>query len=199
MRALDQLQEVGSRGDDDAHVEADREPEVVRGDDIRRVCDRDQDDVLGEEANRQRLVAARVFLRQERRGRRIQLDPVQVEELEPVLLGEQARELGSRDPAVGEDDLADAGAGLLLLGERELELLRREQAVANEQRAERHPRRVRRERQSDCQLCGQGRRKVGRGLHRPSIGLLSAIHESRLIPPAGSTPEGVHGGNRFPR
>jgi len=54
-----------SCGDREPDVEAEREAEVVGGEHVRRVGDGDQHGGLVEEADRQRLVAARELLRQE--------------------------------------------------------------------------------------------------------------------------------------
>lgn len=56
-----------------------------------------------------------------------------------MLLGEDARDLGGRDEAAVDEDLAQALRRRSLLLERELELLDGQRAVAEEERAERGP------------------------------------------------------------
>ena len=98
---------------------------------------------------------------------------VELEELEPVLLGEGLCDRrGGRD-VVAEQDLAQPAAFGLLLGERGRELLRRDDAVAQEQRAELRPAlgpavRIRRRR-------GRNRRSF----HGSSIGHSAGRHERR--------------------
>jgi hypothetical protein len=102
---------------------------------------------VAEEANGQRLVAAGELLRQQCRRRGVDGGRRQIEVFEPVLLGEQAGKAACENPAARDDDLADPPAGLLLFGERQLELLGRQQPVADEQRPERYARRLRRQHQ----------------------------------------------------
>ncbi len=86
--------------------------------------------------DRQRLVATRELLRQEAGGRRLDLDAKQVEVFETVLLGQELGNLARGDPAVGDDDLTDPPTAALLLSKRGLELIRRQNTAAQEQRAE---------------------------------------------------------------
>jgi hypothetical protein len=78
-----------------------------------------------------------VLLRQQVCGRGLDLGAAEVEVLESVLLGEELGDGRRRDSAAGDDDLAQAAAGAVLLGERLLELLGREVSLAEQQRAER--------------------------------------------------------------
>ena len=91
--------ERGAADDGEANVEPEREPEVVGGDDVRRVGDGDEHESSGEEPHRQRLVAARVLLRQQGCGRQVDLHRAEVEVLEPVLLGEQRGRRRGRRPS----------------------------------------------------------------------------------------------------
>jgi len=60
-------------------------------------------------------------------------------ELDPVLGREGARELRAGDEAALDDRLAETPARLLLLGERSLELLAREETLLHEDAPERTP------------------------------------------------------------
>src|SRR5262249_35100587 len=94
-----------------------------------------------EKAHRDGEVAPREVLRQQRG--RIDLDRVAVEldVLELVLLGEDARDLSPGRGALLDEDLAEPLLRLVpLLGDRTLELLRGDGAVADEQGAESGPR-----------------------------------------------------------
>ena len=61
---------------------------------------------------------------------------MQVDEEQALLLGKGLREVVRRHPAVLDDDLAEPLATLVALQERLSELLRGQQTVAHEQRAE---------------------------------------------------------------
>ena len=168
--AVDRRRDVGRRGHGEANVQAEREAEVVGGDDVGRVRNRDEERVVAHEADRDRRVASRVLLRQEVRDVGIDLRGAEVEILEAVLLGEESRDVARRYPAAGDDDLADPMAGDVLLGERLLELLRRQHALSYEERPERDARRrLRRE--------PEGR---SRGISRTSHGHL---YRTRVLPP----------------
>ena len=91
----------------EAHVEPEREAEVVGGEDVRRVGDGDEDEVVAQEADRDGLVAARVLLRQQPRHRRVDLHRAEVEVLELVLLGQEPGDVAGGDPAARDDDLAE--------------------------------------------------------------------------------------------
>ena len=94
---------------------------------------------LGQVADRQRTVAAHDRLGQELDRFGLDLGREDVHELEAPLLGERARQVGGRGPTVVDEDVADAPAGIVFLLERGVELLARDDAVADEKRAQLHP------------------------------------------------------------
>ena len=145
------------RDDRQLDVQAEREPEVVGGDDVRGVGDGDEDLIVSEEADGECAVAERELLREERRCRRVDVLAREVEVVEVVLLGERARDRRTLHPAVVDDDLAEPATRLLLLRECQLQLLGRQQGVADEERAQLRALTDTRE------VCRQGRGELGRG------------------------------------
>ena len=129
------------RGDADLHRHPEGEPELVREHHVRRVGHRDEDVAVLEEANRHCPVAAREVLRQQHRCFDLDRREVELDELELVLLGEDARNGHPGDETVLDQDLAEPQFRLHpLLRECELELLGRDCAVAHEKRPESGPR-----------------------------------------------------------
>ena len=133
-RSLDRVR----RGDADPDRHAEREPQLVREHDVGRVGDRDHDGAVLEEVDRQRQVAPGQVLGQQHRRLDLDRGEVELDELELVLLREHPRDLCPRGVAPLDQDLAEPLLGRhALLDQRVLELLRRDRAVADEQRAER--------------------------------------------------------------
>jgi len=99
------------------------------------IGDGDEQQVVAEEADRQGLVAEGELLLEQSRRIVIGLDLGEVHVLEPELVGEGLRQVGARDPAVPDRDLAEPPAGQVLLLKRLLELLEADQAAADQQRA----------------------------------------------------------------
>lgn len=111
--------------------------ELVAGADVGRVGDADEQAAALEEADRDR-VPRTGFLRGEPPDcGRVDLGRVEVEELEVVLLGERARDRGGLDPTSLDEKLTKAKPRALLVHQRELELLVRDQPFADEEGAER--------------------------------------------------------------
>ena len=98
--------QVGRGRDREADVQAEREAEVVGRDDVGRVGDGDEHEVLVDEADGQRVIAARELLGQEVGGGRLELRLGEVDELEAVLLREPAGDVLRLRPAAVDDDLA---------------------------------------------------------------------------------------------
>src|SRR4051794_8046000 len=161
--AVDRSVEVGRRSDGDADVEADRKPEVVGADHIRRIGDGDEDEIVLDEANGESGLAARELLGQEPGRGGIDALLPEVEVVEAVLLGEERRKLARRDPTPRGDDLPEPPA---FLCERGLELLGGQDAVAEQQRAERQPCVI-----DAAEAQPQGRESAGSRVHAFSIGL----------------------------
>ena len=118
---------------------AERKPEVVGDRDVRRVADGEQEDAVGEEADRDRLVAVREGFGKLRDGRGIGRHGVEVDELELVLLRQRARDHLGGGKVQLDHDLAEAPARRLLDGERLLELLARDDACLDEEAAKGNP------------------------------------------------------------
>ena len=137
--SADRVRDRLRRGDADADVDAQGEPEVVRGDDVRGVVDRDEHSAIRKETHRDRAVAAGERLGEQAGG--AEVDPLagEVDERELVLLGEDAGDLRRRDVSPVDEDLAEPLAGGVLLTESLLELLDGEGAVAQKKRSERGP------------------------------------------------------------
>ncbi len=190
--AVDRRHDVRCGRHGEAHVEPEGEAEVVGGEDVRRVGDGDEDELVAQEADREGLVAARVLLRQQPRHLGVDLHRAEIEVLEVVLLGQEPGHVAGGDPAPRDDDLADPVPASILLGERLLELLGREHALAQEQRADLGALR---------RLRVQGEAQVPTGPQLSprsrSIGLRCSRHEVRL--PAGRRGAGAgrrRGGGR---
>jgi D-tyrosyl-tRNA(Tyr) deacylase len=127
------------RGDPEAELNTEREPKLVRVHEVRRICHRDEQRVVGEELDRERLVATREVLRQEGRRVRVHLGLLELQERMLVLCREDARDLHARYVAALHENLAEALAGLALVHERALELVLGEVALAHEEISQRGP------------------------------------------------------------
>ena len=92
---------------------------------VRGVGDGDEERVVGEEAHRQRRVAAREVLGQERGRCDVDLGLTELDERHLDLLGEKTGHLGTRDRPLLDEDLAESLARPALLRERELRALPR--------------------------------------------------------------------------
>ncbi len=112
--------------------------QLVRRADVARIGDSDQHDVVAEKPDRKRRVPARETLRQQAQSQRFDLRLGEVDVLELMLLGEGMRERAAGDPAVADDDLPETIAGLVLLGERLLQLLCRQELLPEQERAKLH-------------------------------------------------------------
>ncbi len=89
VEGLDRALEVGRLGDGEAHVVAERQAQVVGAADVRGVGDGDEQEVVGEEAHRDGLVAERELLLQKGRRVAVGLRLGEVDVLEPELVGER--------------------------------------------------------------------------------------------------------------
>ena len=109
-RASDRALEVARVGDGEPHVEAEREAQVVRAADVRRVGDRDEQQVVarGSAPGAPGSGRARSFWQQVAASR-VDLGLGEVDVLEPVLLGERLREVAAVETQpCADDDLAEA-------------------------------------------------------------------------------------------
>jgi len=175
---LDRALERGGVGHGELDVDAQGEPEVVGGRDVRRVLDGDQEHVLGEKPDRQHLCAPRELLGEEAGRRRLDLDAGEVHELKAVLVRKRLGEGLRRDRPALDEDLADPAARLLLLGsECLLQLLAAEAAAVDEQLAEQQARLRGRHR-------GHGGSGDLRSLHEALIGRGRGSHEQLSCGPA---------------
>ena len=94
------------RCDPEAERDAEREPELVGVEHVRRVGDGDEQRAVGLEADGQRAVAAREVLREQRGRLDLDVGFRELDERELVLLGENARDLRARDVPALDEDLA---------------------------------------------------------------------------------------------
>ena len=133
VQLLDRALEVARVGDDEPHVVAERQAQVVCAADVGRIGDRNEQEVVVHEPHRNRLVAEGEILLEQDRGGGIGLGLGEVDVLEPGLVGESPRKVGTGDPAVVDDDLAEAAAGQGLLFEGLLDLVHRQVALVDQQ------------------------------------------------------------------
>ena len=122
-------------GDDDLDVVAGEELDVVDGVDVRRVAHRHDQRGAGA-VHRDALVLLRHFLGDELHHLGVDVEFLQVDRGNAVLLGEEVGELGLLDEAELGEVVADPAARLLLLVLRFLQLLQRDQVLADQQLAE---------------------------------------------------------------
>jgi hypothetical protein len=148
-----------------AEARAQCEAEVVGDSQVRRVGDREQQDVIGDEPDRERLRAARHVLGKHRYGLWIDLRVCEIQQLEPVLLRQCPRNLPIRHEAELDQNLAEPLPRLLLGREGACELLGCEEAGALQQGAQRDPVQPS---EAEIQRFVAGRR----GEHRPQSCLL---------------------------
>ena len=139
VELADRALQVVLVGDGELDVHAERQPQVVRGERRRSGRRRRRGRCPRPRADRHGAVAAREALGQQARGSRLDLRVVQVDELEALLLGERLREVARRSPSRARRRSRRAACRSPLLGERLLELLRGQQTLAHEQRAEPQP------------------------------------------------------------
>ena len=112
VEAADQRFDVLLGGDRDAAVERGGDLDVVDREHVGRVGHRDQQRLLVDEADRQRPVAARRVDRDQVGGRHVHLVGGEVDVVEPVALGDRARELVGADRALlDQQPLRRAGGG----------------------------------------------------------------------------------------
>ena len=123
--ALDrELDRIGGR-DADTNRDAEREPQVVREHDVGRVGDGDEDGLVLELSHGDRAVPAGKVLGEQQRDLGLDHLDVEVEILELVLLGQDARHFAARRHPQVDEDLAEPLFGRrTLLGKRLFELLR---------------------------------------------------------------------------
>ena len=118
---------------------AQQRAQLVAGADVGRVGDRDEQAAVLEKADRDRVVVARDLRRQPFDGGRVDLGRVEVDELQLVLLGQRPRDRVRGHPAPLHKQLAEAQAGAMLVDQSKLELLVRDQSLADEKRSQREP------------------------------------------------------------
>jgi hypothetical protein len=115
--------DLAALGDGDAEVRAEREPEVVGRREVRRVGDGEERRPVLVDRQRQRLVATRQLLGEQRDRLFLDLRRVEVDEVELVLLRQRAGDRALRREAELDDDLAEPQAGVALDLEGALQLL----------------------------------------------------------------------------
>ena len=143
---------------------------------IERVGDRDFDP-SADLAQRQRAERARLLLGHQTDDGDVGTRAREVDRLEPDLLGERGAEGTFGDDAELDEDLAEALAAGRLRAERVAELLAREIAALDEQRAERRDRRVRFGRDDAEIVFGRGVALIA-GAGRPGISFSSPLMAS---------------------
>ena len=122
-------------GDDEAGVGPERQAQVVVRDHIRGVGDRDHSrSVL--DPHRQRLVALGKAFGQQRHRRGVERRLAEVDELEPVLLGQRLREMPGGDQAEADQHLAERQPAPLLLCKRLLQPFGGQLALAHQESSE---------------------------------------------------------------
>ena len=124
------------RGSDaDTHRRSERNPQVIGGDDVGRIVDRDEDRSVLEKTNRDRAVAACQRFAQQTGRADVDRLADEVDERELVLLGEHPGNLCGSHKAGVDENLAEPLAGGLLVLEGLLELFDGECAVAEQKRS----------------------------------------------------------------
>jgi hypothetical protein len=122
VRAVERLVELCLLGHDWAERDAERELEVVDRAEVRGVGDGEPKHAVLREPDRQRVEATRERRRQKLDRLGVDVDVVQVDQLEPALLGDRACDLPRREQAELRDDRSEAAAVVALCFERLLEL-----------------------------------------------------------------------------
>jgi len=145
-RVLDRPVDLVLRGDGVPERHAQQPAELVGEEDERRIRRRDEDGGVRKHADGQRGEPARLLLGEEAGGSQVHVGLGQLDERKLVLLREELGDLHMRDRPALDEELAEAAggdsmvAGVLLVGEHRLELVGIDEAVAEEERAERRPR-----------------------------------------------------------
>ena len=122
-------------GDDEAGVGPERQAQVVVCDHVRGVGDRDhRRSAL--DPHRQRLVALGQALGQQRHRRGVERRLAEVDEVEPVLLGQRLREVTRGDQAEADQHLAERQPTALLLCQRLLQSFGGQLPLAHQEAAE---------------------------------------------------------------
>ena len=137
VRVLDLAVERLATGDDEPRLAVERAAHVLDHEVVRRIGDRDDRQALLK-ADGKNGVQARLLDRQQLHRRGIDRGRVELHELQALLASEQPAEVVLGDEPALEQHLAEALATLHAVLERLLELLLGEQALAKDQRAERH-------------------------------------------------------------
>src|SRR5262249_25754911 len=102
---------------------AEQRPKLLGSEQVGRISEPDEQQVVGEALDGKRLQTARRVLREQPGRVLVDLGLVQVEEGDVVLLGERPRDGDARNPTPLDQDLAEPANRSLLLRERDLELL----------------------------------------------------------------------------
>ena len=125
---LDRLLDVGGGRHHRLHVAVRDRADVVQRVHVRGVRHRDQELAVAF-ADRDRAVAARERVRQQHRGRRVDVVVGQVDELQPDLLGQGAHQVRLLDQPEIDQDATERLGGLAMLFERLLQLRRRDETL----------------------------------------------------------------------
>ena len=110
--ARDHRRDVVARRDRDADLVAGEDRDVVDRVDVGRVGHRDEQRAVADERDRQRLVALGDLAREEVRRRHVDVEDGEVDEVEPVALGERDGDPVGADLPAREQDLLGRRAGL---------------------------------------------------------------------------------------
>ena len=132
---LDRLLDVGGGRHHRLHVAVRDRADVVERVDVGRVGHRDEELAVAF-PDRDRPVAARERVRQQHRGRRVDLVVGQVDELQPDLLGQGADQVGLLDHPEIDQDAAERLGGLAMLLEGLLQLRSRDQTLFDQDLSE---------------------------------------------------------------
>ena len=127
------------RGDAEAELDAEREPQLVRMHHVRRVGYGDEHGVVGLDPHRERGVPARKLLREQHGGLDLDVRLRKLDERKLVLLRQHACDLRAGGGAALDEDLAEPLARAALYRERRLEVGLGEEPVAQEQSPQRRP------------------------------------------------------------
>ena len=157
---------MGGVCDDDPQVGAERQAQVVVGEEVRGIGDRDDHRAVLD-ADREGLVALGDALGQARRRFVVQRGLAQVDEVEPVLLGERFGQVARGDQPEGNQHLAERKTAPLLLRQRLLQPIRVQAAPPDEERAEEG---------TPLRVPLVGGRRQGLDGHGRSIGAAQARH-----------------------
>jgi hypothetical protein len=131
----DGLVDIGRRGHHGLHLLAGDRPDVVEGEDVRRIRHRhDQHGILV--ADGQRAITSSHLLGDERRCARIDLEVAEVDEIEADLPSQGRNEVGLTNEAEVDQDPAEGAAEPLLLGQGRPQLILGDQALIEQDLAE---------------------------------------------------------------